>query len=322
METRIYQFLGGTWKSCLRNVRPRFLRAEGRAANKSGWSAGHSCRICLIVAQVSNLLYRRFPIGSLLNSLNRLESQRACRLEALRYSRLETCATPALKPHPEEAVRQVRQLRQGEALRNCSTACLALHSELMKISIVPCLSCLTLLFFFCLPAYAANPTAFQLIEEGNKHVGETAKNKIVQIRSERSVASLTPKVWYVVFYDPTATFKASEVKFGAGKMISVKRPLRLIEPVTGDHRPLDREKLKIDSDQALEIALKEPLLEDVKLQSSQFWLERGDEQPVWRIRLWAARTSRPQHSADIGEVFISAEDGKVVRNNLHPSRVH
>jgi hypothetical protein len=98
--------------------------------------------------------------------------------------------------------------------------------------------------------------------------------------------------------------------------------LRLLEPVTGDHKPLDREKLKIDSDKALEIALKEPLLDGLKLQSAQFWLERGDEQPVWRIRLWAQKIPKPQQMADVGEVFVSAEDGKVVRNTLHPSRVH
>src|SRR5205807_4621945 len=90
---------------------------------------------------------------------------------------------------------------------------------------------------FSLVALARDPTAFDLIKEGNRYVGEQSKDKIVQIRSEKSVGSLTPNIWYVVFYDPTATLKAVEVKFGAGKMLDVKRPLRLLEPITGADTP-------------------------------------------------------------------------------------
>src|SRR6266446_1364164 len=45
------------------------------------------------VAQVSNLLYRRFPIGRLPTARTRRTIRPTRRLEALRYSRLETCAT-------------------------------------------------------------------------------------------------------------------------------------------------------------------------------------------------------------------------------------
>ena len=85
----------------------------------------------------------------------------------------------------------------------------------------------------CLRTQAADYTALELIKEGNRYVGEQAKDKVVQIRSEKSVASLTPIVWYGVFYDSTATLKAVEVKFGAGKRLQVQRPFRLLEPVTG-----------------------------------------------------------------------------------------
>src|SRR5258705_7102332 len=77
---------------------------------------------------------------------------------------------------------------------------------------------------------AADGTAFELIKEGNRYVGEQAKDKVVQIRSEKSVNSLNPIVWFVVYYDSTATLKAVEVKFVAGKMQDVKRPFRLLEP--------------------------------------------------------------------------------------------
>src|SRR5689334_1272576 len=66
---------------------------------------------------------------------------------------------------------------------------------------------------------AAEPTALQLAKEGNRYIGEQSKDKVVQIRSEKSIGSLVPNIWFVVYYDPTATFKAVEVKFGGGKML-------------------------------------------------------------------------------------------------------
>jgi len=57
-----------------------------------------------VVAQVSNLLYRRFPIGKTLPWPARCVHRRMCRLEALGYSRLETCAT-TLATAPAEPVK-------------------------------------------------------------------------------------------------------------------------------------------------------------------------------------------------------------------------
>jgi len=45
------------------------------------------------VAQISNLLYRRFPIGRRRERSETFDLPAARRLEALRYSRLEICAT-------------------------------------------------------------------------------------------------------------------------------------------------------------------------------------------------------------------------------------
>ncbi len=170
-------------------------------------------------------------------------------------------------------------------------------------------------------ARAADPTAFELVQEGNRYVGEQAKDKVVQIRSEKSVASLTPKVWRVVYRDETATLKAVEVKFVAGKMTDVKRPLRLLEPLLDKQNPLDRKQLKIDSDQAIKLALKEPILENLKITATELKLEHGEAAPVWRVRLWAAKLKNPNKDADLGEITLSAEDGKTVKLDVHLSRV-
>ena len=168
---------------------------------------------------------------------------------------------------------------------------------------------------------AEDLTAFQLIKEGNRHVGEDAKDKVTQIRSEKSIGSLTPTIWYVVYYDPDATAKATEVKFGAGRKLEVKRPARLFELAGKNYLALPKEKLKTDSDKALDIATKDPLLKNLKLTASRMTLEKWEEQPVWKVRLWAAKLRNPGKDADIGEIFIAAEDGKVVRNDLHIDRV-
>jgi len=166
----------------------------------------------------------------------------------------------------------------------------------------------------------ADSTAFELIKEGNQYLSVDAKDRILAIRSEKSIGSLTPNIWYIAYYDPDATGRATEVKFGAGKKLAVKRPFRVSFKKP---RELDREKLKLDSDKAIKIALAEPLLTNLKITSTRLWLEEGDgpDQPVWKVRLWAEKLRDPTRSADIGNVFISAETGKVVRNDLHIQRV-
>lgn len=173
-------------------------------------------------------------------------------------------------------------------------------------------------------ASAKELTAFELAKEGNRFVGEQSKDKIVQIRSEKSVGSLQPNIWFIVYYDPDAVLKAVEVKFGAGQKMDVKRPARLLEPITNGEEPLPREKLKIDSDRALDIATKEPLLGNLKLKASRLVLERRgaeDSTPVWKVRLWAAKLKNPNDNADVGEVIISAEDGRVLKSDLKPEHV-
>ncbi len=180
----------------------------------------------------------------------------------------------------------------------------------LALALVPCL------------ATAKELTAFDLVKEGNRYVGEHAKDKLVQVRSEKSIGSLTPTIWFVVFYDTTASLKATEVKFGAGKMLDVKRPFRLLEPVTGGDTPIERAKLKVDSDEAIKIAIKEPLLEKLTLTATQLKLDRQkDGSIVWKVKVWASKLRNPSRDVNVGEVILSAEDGKVIKPDLHINRV-
>ena len=174
--------------------------------------------------------------------------------------------------------------------------------------------------FLAVSAFAGDLTAFDLIKEGNRHVGEDAKDKVVQIRSEKSVGTLTPNIWYVVYYDPDATFKATEVKFGGGKKMDVKRPTRVFETITGE-KAFDLDKLKIDSPKALKVAQEDSLLENLKLTNTQMWLEKRDGEPVWKVKFWAQKLRKPDQTVDIGDIFVSAETGKVVKSDLKINRV-
>jgi hypothetical protein len=170
-------------------------------------------------------------------------------------------------------------------------------------------------------AVAEDMNTFDLVKAGDKYVGVQAQDKVVQIHSDKSVAGLMPSIWYVDYYDPTATLKATEVKFGGGQMMDVKRPMHLLAPVTGGTGEMDMHKVHIEAERALAIARKQPLLDRLDLRASQFWLENVDAQPAWKVKLWAAKLNNPDHMADIGELLISADTGEVLRNDLHINSV-
>jgi hypothetical protein len=168
---------------------------------------------------------------------------------------------------------------------------------------------------------AGGPTAFELVKLGDQYVGVQSKDKVVQIRSERSLGSLTPDIWYVVYYDPDATFKAVQVKFGAGQKMDVSHPGRLLELIGDNADPLDASKLKVDSDQAIKIAAAQPLLKNLTLKAAQLKLDHGDTGPQWRINLWAAKLKNPDDKADVGVVILSSADGSIIKADLNPNRV-
>jgi hypothetical protein len=104
--------------------------------------------------------------------------------------------------------------------------------------------------------------------------------------------------------------------------------MRLLEPISGEDSPLNREKLKIDSDAAIKTATAEPLLKNLEIVATQLELKRGGDltpenksDPVWKVELWAKKLRNPSKQADIGEVWIAAADGKVLKTDLHINRV-
>ena len=167
----------------------------------------------------------------------------------------------------------------------------------------------------------ADPTAFAVAKKGDEYVGIQSKDKVVRLESEKSVASLTPNIWHVEFYDPDTPFRCVDIKFGAGQEMDVSHPIRPFQLPTKEDQILAPAKLKVDSDQALKIAAAQPLLKSLTLKASKLTLDQGDIGPVWKVQLWAAKLNHPSREADIGTVTLSATDGTVVRSDLHPGRV-
>ena len=168
---------------------------------------------------------------------------------------------------------------------------------------------------------AGEPTAFELAKEGNRYVGEQSKDKIIEIRSEKSIGSVTPNIWYITYFDPDSGSKRAEVKFGAGQQMGIKRTWRPFGGSTAAAKVMDQKQLKVDSDKAIQIATSQPLLEKLTVKATQLTLEAGGGTPVWRVRLYAAKLSKPDEMVDVGEVCLSAETGQVTKTDLKISKV-
>jgi hypothetical protein len=165
--------------------------------------------------------------------------------------------------------------------------------------------------------FAETTTALSLVKKGDQYVGMQSKDKILRIYSDKSAGTLEPNIWHVVYYDPDATFKSQEVKFGAGQEMEASHPMSFAMPAkSGD--VMDQSKVTIDSDKALQIAQEQPLLKGLTLKSSKMTLSKTDNGPTWKVELWAAKTSDPTKTAGIGNVQISAADGSVIKTDLHP----
>ena len=171
-----------------------------------------------------------------------------------------------------------------------------------------------------LRANAAEPTAFQLIKTGNQFVSEASKDKVLEIYSDKSLIGTTPNVWYVDYFDADARGKIVEVKFGAGQKLDVSRPLKLFNGGKADN-VFDLKKIKMDSDAALRAATSLELLKPLTLKNTQMWLSHGGDDVVWKVRIWAAKLKNEKATAEIGDVFVSPENGKVIRADLHVDRV-
>jgi hypothetical protein len=167
----------------------------------------------------------------------------------------------------------------------------------------------------------AEPTAFELIKDGNRFVGEQSKDRVLEVYSDKSVGGIVPNIWRVAYYDPDAPSKWAEVRFGAGRQMGVKRSWHPFGPTGSMDRLMDLKKLKADSDKVIKTATADPLIAKLTLKATQLWLENSGLTPTWKVRIWAAKLSKPDTAAHIGDIFISAQTGEVVKSTINLKKV-
>jgi hypothetical protein len=98
-----------------------------------------------------------------------------------------------------------------------------------------------------LTASVLDRTALELAKEGNKYVIEQSKDKIVEIRSDKSSRSTTPTTWYVVYFESVTPIEngtsrfatGTELKFTSGNLVSVKRNVQLLSVGSDQYAELD-----------------------------------------------------------------------------------
>ncbi|HZV34505.1 MAG TPA: hypothetical protein VFB72_07990, partial [Verrucomicrobiae bacterium] len=96
---------------------------------------------------------------------------------------------------------------------------------------------------------------------------------------------------------------------------------RMLEFGTKDSDRLDMKKMNVDSDRAISIATNQQELKGLTLRATQLWLQHGPNGPQWKVRVWAARLRNPGRDAEVGDVYISANDASVLKSDLHIGRV-
>lgn len=165
-----------------------------------------------------------------------------------------------------------------------------------------------------------NPNAFELLQEGNHYVNKRAQGKIIQMISMPNEDGLKPRDWRIIYYDDAARFNAVEVQFSNGQITKVFEPSRVFQWFSRRSRkPMREDLLQIDSDRALNIALRRTGLSEETAEKSELKLETGEDGvPVWKINFWGRVQDRP---SNLGEVVISAVDGTLIKNRIKAAPV-
>ncbi len=160
-------------------------------------------------------------------------------------------------------------------------------------------------------------TALQLLQKGNSHVSARSQNRVLQIVSGRTAVNEPPQSWRVLYSDEKATYKAVEVRFEGGEMERVYEPSRILDLFSfGSPKTLDLTKVKIDSEQAIRLAVRECETEEVTVKFVELKLERGyGGLPVWNVKLFGMAPGKPNEDAALGFVILLAEDGKLLKKD-------
>ncbi len=179
------------------------------------------------------------------------------------------------------------------------------------------------------------PTARQAVDIAKKRMPPSSQDLVLRIEGVRSDAELRPREWRVTFYDDSRVNNALTVKVEDGRDTKVETVLRMFEDGTWRHfdrnftgfsrnEAINLSRWKIDSDEAVSKALKQPRISEVQVTEARLVLRKlsdGDVPPVWRVYLRARSKTNPGRQAAIGYIDLSAESGEVLRNETRVGKL-
>jgi hypothetical protein len=179
------------------------------------------------------------------------------------------------------------------------------------------------------------PTAKQAVDVAKKRMAPASQDLVLRVEGVRSDAEQRPREWRVTFYDDSRVNNALTVKVEDGQDTKAETVLRMFEDGTWRHfdrnftgfsrnEAINLSRWKIDSDEAVSKALKQPRISEVQITEVRLVLRKlsdGDVPPVWRVHLRARSKSNPSRETAIGYIDLSAESGEVLRNETRVGKL-
>ena len=158
-------------------------------------------------------------------------------------------------------------------------------------------------------------TAFQWAGKKWESLPQASLTNLVSITGKQTKGQLIPAE-FVITYD---VGRMSTTRGGMGD--PARDMGKTIGGIFGGNLTsavLPAEKLKVDSDRALEIVL-ERLPSGATVSSTEIKLERGGPSgPYWEFRVWAKRLRQPRDEIPLGIIRVLTDDGTVIHNELRP----
>ncbi|WP_018290603.1 hypothetical protein [Verrucomicrobium sp. 3C] len=170
------------------------------------------------------------------------------------------------------------------------------------------------------------PTAFSALAVAQQYAPEQSQAKMLAIVGPRSQTSLTPTSWEFVYWNQGGWKNLKRITVVGGQVRDVRQGIvamaslgvaRLVR--YKESQAFDPNRLKVDSDRALQVILKTGAVGKARLSTVLFDLAlMGEEsEPSWEMRFYADRRGL---EADIGVARVGAVSGKILELRLNPSR--
>ena len=155
--------------------------------------------------------------------------------------------------------------------------------------------------------HALAATAYEALQVVKKARGDGTLKHLVEVRGETGQPQ--PQSWTILMNDPSARSGIREFVVTGGEIASERTPVRGFNTGSGAPTALNFTRLNLDSDGAFRVANNQATKTKIGFHTVDYTLRTNDEDgaPMWVLHLF------DYMGAPVGNLEVSAEDGKVVR---------